>query len=1249
MKSKTFKSISGSFFILLSVSFLNAQSGWLKQESNTDSTLKSIFMLNESTGFVVGADGLILTTENGGGNWETIESPVSDTLNSIFFAGSDMGWICGNNGRILHTSNGGLNWHTQNNASSLDLKSIFFSTPQVGWTVGKEGIILKTINGGEEWIELNSSVSEDLNSVTFNTEKQLYEAYSFIGKIEPRIFTMDSLGNIYMTIYNNGTLNDQIMKLTPEKELSDYAEVSKDFDAMSISNSGILYALHGTRKRIYRILTEGAASEYWLSLSNKCSTMDIDKNGNLWAGSKDKEIFRIKPDKSIKSFSFHSNISVLAISKDSLYVVGTDANSIQRIWRVPIINEDSLGTSEEIFNISSVFEGDVPEAADVAVFGNGDIFVGFESTYSTEADEKILKINSDKSSEFLQASESLGPVLCLGAFKNEKLFISQEGSWEVPGKLLEYYPYFQGAQNGWAVGNNGIILKTENGGTNWNTQSYSQSKKLNAVYSIDKNTAWSCGEMGTLIYTTDGGINWNLSPEVTGSALNSVFFYDALKGWSAGDQFKTLASEDGGQSWLLQDNSGNISLNALFFINSDLGWAVGENGYILKTENSGFYEPVFNSYKWMNGGSLHNWFSKMGCEVEHGRSAAAHQQDGLQWPAILPYQDSQVAKGLWLGAKNFTEERGDFFPYKVVHVGPRVTGEGEFFPTKFKLISRFDIPQVFVDSMLSVEKNVEIDEIDPDLPCDRMIVNTCNTQLGITMSRKIMQFSIPGNDNYMIYDYTFTNTGNTDSDPFIELADKTITDFYAFFQYRYASCFNTRYAIGNGTGWGMNTMIDFRGDGTQNPSLYGDPPDENFRAGFAWHGYFPDRDDKSYDNIGGPIWNPALYVAEYDTVGRLGAPQFVGMLTVYADKSATEKIDDIFQPSTTGWYGSDLPETSQNSSYDLEKMEDEFVWMEYGNMSPRHAWAVEPSGDFAAQKTGPNLDMNPPMAGKPGGFSIGNGYGPYTLSPGESIHIIMAEGVNGLSTEKCIEIGKQYKNGELDDYTKNTLVLTGKDSLFKTFRNAIANYESGYDLPKPPKPIKSFSVASKPEKISLSWELFANPGDVAGFKIYRSSGEYNNPFQPAQLIHIADADDRNYEDLSTSRGIGYYYFITTYGTDDLESSRYYSQTYDPAYIDATSIPDGNANVLKKFELEQNYPNPFNPATTIRYQIPVSCMVDLTIYNSLGQKVTTLISKKQAAGIHKVNWDASGFASGLYFVHMTTEKGFESTKKIILLK
>ena len=89
-----------------------------------------------------------------------------------------------------------------------------------------------------------------------------------------------------------------------------------------------------------------------------------------------------------------------------------------------------------------------------------------------------------------------------------------------------------------------------------------------------------------------------------------------------------------------------------------------------------------------------------------------------------------------------------------------------------------------------------------------------------------------------------------------------------------------------------------------------------------------------------------------------------------------------------------------------------------------------------------------------------------------------------------------------------------------------------------------------------------------------------------------------------------------------------------------------------FALSQNYPNPFNPSTIIEYQLPVKGNVTLTIYNTLGQRVVTLIDNQEVeAGSYKTRWNAKNLASGIYFYSLRVEgiKGFLKTRKMILLK
>jgi hypothetical protein len=86
----------------------------------------------------------------------------------------------------------------------------------------------------------------------------------------------------------------------------------------------------------------------------------------------------------------------------------------------------------------------------------------------------------------------------------------------------------------------------------------------------------------------------------------------------------------------------------------------------------------------------------------------------------------------------------------------------------------------------------------------------------------------------------------------------------------------------------------------------------------------------------------------------------------------------------------------------------------------------------------------------------------------------------------------------------------------------------------------------------------------------------------------------------------------------------------------------------KFALNHNYPNPFNPTTMINYQLPMTKDVELSIYNLLGQKVVVLVSEKQQAGQYQVEWDASGFASGIYYYYLKAGESIQ-VKKMILLR
>jgi N-acetylneuraminic acid mutarotase len=99
---------------------------------------------------------------------------------------------------------------------------------------------------------------------------------------------------------------------------------------------------------------------------------------------------------------------------------------------------------------------------------------------------------------------------------------------------------------------------------------------------------------------------------------------------------------------------------------------------------------------------------------------------------------------------------------------------------------------------------------------------------------------------------------------------------------------------------------------------------------------------------------------------------------------------------------------------------------------------------------------------------------------------------------------------------------------------------------------------------------------------------------------------------------------------------------------ATSVEAIDNTVPESFLLAQNYPNPFNPSTTIQFSLPEQLFMKLEVFNTLGEKVTTLVSEELNAGNYEYEWNASNLPSGVYLYKMQTTN-FSTSKKMILIK
>ncbi|NUM73528.1 T9SS type A sorting domain-containing protein [candidate division KSB1 bacterium] len=135
------------------------------QQINSAKTFLSVHFVDEKNGWLVGEDGVVFKTTNGGKKWlrQTLNAPE---LHAVYFVDLQIGWAAGANGFIAKTISGGESWQIQNSGTANGLLDICFFDADTGWAVGRSSTILKTINGGNVW-ETKFTGNSNLFSVFF--------------------------------------------------------------------------------------------------------------------------------------------------------------------------------------------------------------------------------------------------------------------------------------------------------------------------------------------------------------------------------------------------------------------------------------------------------------------------------------------------------------------------------------------------------------------------------------------------------------------------------------------------------------------------------------------------------------------------------------------------------------------------------------------------------------------------------------------------------------------------------------------------------------------------------------------------------------------------------------------------------------------------------------------------------------------------------------------------------------------------
>lgn len=190
-----------------------------------------------------------------------------------------------------------------------------------------------------------------------------------------------------------------------------------------------------------------------------------------------------------------------------------------------------------------------------------------------------------------------------------------------------------------------------------------------------------------------------------------------------------------------------------------------------------------------------------------------------------------------------------------------------------------------------------------------------------------------------------------------------------------------------------------------------------------------------------------------------------------------------------------------------------------------------------------------------------------------------------------------------------------------------------------PVELTSFKAEIIKNAVLLNW-ITATETNNSGWNVERILVNENNTTEWVKLGFIEGSGNSttNKEYSFTDKYLANGKYQYRLQQVDFDGTINYS---DIVEVDFNQIPT-------EFSLYQNYPNPFNPSTTIKFDVPASAFVNVSIYNSIGEKVAIVVNEQMEAGSHSVRFDASNLASGIYIYRlMANEQVF--TNKMMLIK
>lgn len=613
------------------ITFAGSWNGWIYQDPYpTSVNLFDVKFITPMKGWITGKYGTILYTEDGGEIWEAQESGTEEDLMKVSFVNDKMGWAAGRSGTIIHTEDGGKKWTTQYNIKALPTK-VYFLNEKEGWVTGSSpiGVVYHTQNSGKTWQKMETGIQRAIGSVYFlNSQTGWIQA----GE------------DVYRTA--DGGKKWEKSKL-PLSELPTSPQPMK-----KSTGSGPTFGLHGISPNP---MGEGLGPTWWQgdiafanekqgwAVVNQWYVFHTEDGGKTWA---------VQLDTGSMSYGF-SHISLRdaqngCVSGSTIYCTENGGRAWQERLGVGLGNSKELGgislTSHSagwvVGNDGRILKSEDNSKSWKSVSrwdkcGNHSVFINKKTRWLWYSwlpdicrtdDGGQTWIRQDvgiKIRDLVFIDDSFGWALGSheeGTGPNKKIYQvvkrTTDGGKTWVTQLKELIDkttfgiglvsiYFVNRDSGWAVGENGVIRYTKDGGEQWEHQNSGTELYLYGIHFSDVKRGIITGDRrvaigedseadkkakGVILYTDDGGQHWRTAWwKIPVLLSGGPFFLDKNTSWVAVETLDgtlLLSSGDGGKTWK-EKKQENISASSPYFIDKDRGVLLLEKNMLLITDNGG--------------------------------------------------------------------------------------------------------------------------------------------------------------------------------------------------------------------------------------------------------------------------------------------------------------------------------------------------------------------------------------------------------------------------------------------------------------------------------------------------------------------------------------------------------------------------------------------------------------------------------------------------------------------------------------